>query len=188
MSSREALVQTYRWLRQHGLNDSHSGNASVREGDHFWITPTGACADSLQPDELVRCPVDGEIPAGASLDAPLHQAVYRRVADAATVLHSHGPHAIAMTFDGRDFVPDDFEGRYYFERIPVLDIAFDDYVSESPQRVAASLARIPVCVVRGHGVYVCAPDLDLAYKRTCSFESSARLSLLGRVAGTLPAR
>ena len=78
MVLREDLIRHYRWLRQYGLNDSHSGNASVRDGERVWITPTGACADLLEPQQLVQCSVDGSCGQGASLDAPLHIEVYRR--------------------------------------------------------------------------------------------------------------
>ena len=178
MDLRQSLVQYYRWLRQYGLNDSHSGNASVRSGGDFWITPSGACADTLTIDDLVHGQIDAPAPDGGSLDTPLHQAVYRANPAATAILHSHGPHSIAMTFDGRDFVPIDFEGQYYFDRIPVLDISLADYLTDSPGRVAAELAARPAAVVRGHGVYVCAESLDRAYKWTCSFESSARLAWL----------
>lgn len=185
MDPRLDLIRHYRWLRQYGLNDSHSGNISVRCGDHYWITPTGACADTLESDELVQCVV-GQPPApGASLDAPLHDATYRGNPQAGALIHSHGPYSVAATFAGEDFVPVDFEGQYYFARIPVLEIPYSDYVAASPQRVAAVLAEFPVAVVRGHGVYACAADLNLAYKWTCSFESSARTRLLALQAGTL---
>ena len=180
MDLREDLVRHYRWLRRYGLNDSHSGNASVRNGDDYWVTPTGACADTLVPDELIRCALSGEPAAGASLDARLHQAVYRHNPKARAVLHSHGPCSIAVTLDGSDFVPVDFEGQYYFPRVPVISIAYEDYVAESPQRVARILSGHPVTVVRGHGVYAWGESLNLAYKWTCSLESSARIWLLAR--------
>ena len=75
---RAEILHYYRQLRVYGCNDSHSGNASARAGETFWITPTGGGAESLAACELVRCPVAGDCPPGASLDAPLHQAVYRR--------------------------------------------------------------------------------------------------------------
>ncbi len=62
MALRDDLVQYYRWLRDYGYNDSHSGNASVREGDFIWVTPTGAFAELLKPHDLIACPLDGEIP------------------------------------------------------------------------------------------------------------------------------
>jgi 3',5'-cyclic AMP phosphodiesterase CpdA len=97
---REALVRYYRWLREHGLNDSHSGNASVRDGEAAWVTPTGCGGDTLVASDLVRCPLDGPVPEGASLDGPLHLAVYRANRAARSVLHSHGPWSIAVTLRG----------------------------------------------------------------------------------------
>jgi L-fuculose-phosphate aldolase len=186
MSLHHDLVQYYRWLRQYGLNDSHSGNASVRDGDRIWVTPTGACADTLRVEDLVACELSGDPAAGASLDAPLHQAVYRYNPEARAMLHSHCPHAVALTLDGKDFEPLDFEGAYYFGRIPVIAIAHERYVQEAPERVAQTLKAHPVAIVRGHGVYATARDLNLAYKWTCSLELSARTAWLARVAGTDP--
>ena len=180
MEPRADLVRHYRWLRRHGLNDSHSGNASVRDGGRIWVTPTGACADTLTAADLVACPLDGPPGTGASLDAPLHQAVYRASPAAGAVLHSHGSHSIAMTLGGGPFVPVDFEGQYYFPEVPVLEIPYERYVDDAPAAVAETLAEYCVCVVRGHGVYAVGETLNLAYKWTCSLELSARIAWLAR--------
>ncbi len=185
MDIRDQLLDHYRWLRQYGINDSHSGNASVRDGDTVWVTPTGACADTLTRDRLVACPLDGPPAAGASLDGALHLAVYRHNPAARAVLHSHGPHTVALTLDGRDFLPADFEGQYYFPRVPVLTIPHADYLAEAPERVAATLAEYPITVVRGHGVYAWGEVLDKAYKWTCSLEQSAKTAFIARQAGRL---
>lgn len=174
------LVRHYRLLRQHGLNDSHSGNASVKLGDRVLVTPTGCCADTLFPADLVECALAGQATEGASLDAPLHLAIYDAVPEARAVLHSHAPHAIALTLDADEFAPEDFEGQYYFGSVPVLGIPYDQYLQRAPQEVAAALTDSPVCIVRGHGVYARGETLDRAYKWTCSLESSARISWLRR--------
>lgn len=175
---RESLIRVYRWLRRYGLNDSHSGNISVREGATVWITPSGGCADTLHSDDLIAATPDAAPPAGASLDAALHLAVYRLVPDTGAMIHSHGPHAISMTLTGDAFTPIDFEGQFYFGTVPVLDIPFDRYVSDSPGRVAQALVESTVAIVRGHGVYARGATLDEAYKWTCSLESSARIGWL----------
>ena len=181
MSTRRAeLVRYYRWLRQYGLNDSHSGNASCRDGDSVWMTPTGCCADTLVEDMLIHCSVDEPAPEGATLDAALHLAVYLSVPDCAAVLHSHGPHTIAVTMSGDDFEPVDFEGRYYFGSVPVICIDDDRYLEESPAKVSRALAGNRIAVVRGHGSYAGAASLDLAYKWACSLESSARIAWLAQ--------
>ncbi len=185
MDMRETLVRYYRWLRQYGYNDSHSGNASVREGETLWITPTGACADTLIPTDLIHCGLDGRIGAGASTDARLHLLVYGRNPAARALLHSHGPYTVALTMDGEDFAPVDFEGQYYFERVPVITIPYATYFDQAPEAVAEALSRQPIAVVRGHGVYACAESLDLAYKWTCSLEQSAKTAFIAQQAGTL---
>ena len=185
MNIKTSLVQYYRWLRQYGLNDSHSGNASLRDGDIFWITPTGACADTLTETDLVACHLDGTIGDGASLDARLHLAVYRKKPQSTAIIHSHGAHSVAMTMNGEDFRPVDFEGQYYFTHIPVITIPYADYIDKSPEAVSDVLKDFPVTVVRGHGVYTCAESINLAYKWTCSFELSARTAWLAKTVGTI---
>ena len=164
------LVRHYRWLRQYGLNDSHSGNASLRDGDRMWVTPSGCCADLLAADDLLAAPID----------APLHAAVYRACPQARAVLHCHPPHLLALTFDGDDFVPRDFEGELYFPRIPVVSIPFNRYVADAPAMVAELLAEYTVAVVRGHGLYARGDSINLAYKWCCSVELSAHIELLTR--------
>ncbi len=184
MSAKADLVRHYRWLRRYGLNDSHSGNASVREGDTVWVTPTGACADTLTEDALVAAKLGEAPPEGASLDTSLHLNVYARNHDVAAVLHSHGPYTVALTLDGKDFCPTDFEGRYYFGHVPVIAIPFDKYTSESPTRVAELLAGHRICVVQGHGTYAGGRSVNLAYKWCCSLELSAKTAYIARTAGT----
>jgi len=182
---RQDLVRHYRWLRQYGYNDSHSGNASVRDREQFWVTPTGACADLLEVGQLVRCPVDGGPCEGASLDAALHALVYRKNPQANALLHSHGAYSVAMTMQGKDFIPRDFEGQYYFDHIPVISIPYDRYLDLAADAVSEALVEHKVAVVRGHGVYAVAESINLAYKWTCSFELSAKTSFLAGQAGTL---
>jgi molybdopterin-guanine dinucleotide biosynthesis protein MobB len=182
---RGELVRYYRLLHVHRCNDSHSGNASVRDGDGFWVTRRGACADTLVPRELVFCPLEGGCPEGASSDAATHAEVYRRRPEARAMLHSHGPYSVAMSFAGQDFRPADFEARHYFELVPVLNVPFETYAEEAPAAVAEALAEHPVCMVRGHGVYAWGESLDLAYKWTTSLELSAKTFVIARQAASV---
>jgi L-fuculose-phosphate aldolase len=183
MNIREDLVRYYRWLRRYGYNDSHSGNASVRDGDTIWMTPTGACADTLTAEELIACSIHGRCTAGASTDAPMHVCIYQQNSQARAVLHSHGPYSVALTFSGEDFAPIDFEGQLYFPTVQVITIPYENYSHQSPARVASALVQHPIAIVRGHGVYACGKSLDLAYKWTCSLEQSAKTAFIAKQAG-----
>ena len=180
MVTRHDLDQYYKWLRQYGYNDSHSGNISGRDGNTVWITPTGACADTLEAKDFISCSLDEAIPQGASGDANLHLAVYRENPDAQAIIHSHCPHAVALTLGGEDFIPADFEGQLYFPRVPVVSVPYELYFEEAAARVAATLAEYPICIVRGHGVYAWGETLNLAYKWTCSLELSAKTAFISR--------
>lgn len=185
MNPKDELVRYYRLLRQHGYNDSHSGNASVRDSDRVWVTPTGACADTLLSDELIACRPGESPPAGASLDAALHLAVHAVRPDIGAVLHSHGHHAVGLTLGGQDFIPPDFEGGFYFPRVPVLNVDYQRYTEDSPERVAETLREHTVCIVRGHGIYARGENLDRAYKWSCSLEQSARTAYVALQAGLI---
>ena len=180
---REQLVDAYRLLRRYGLNDSHSGNASVRDGDTVWVTPSGCCADTLEAEDLVTCSLEDGPGTGASLDARLHLEVYRAQPAARCLLHYHGVHLIALTLDGDDFQPLDFEGAYYFATIPTADAPYRDYVERSPALISELLAEHKVAVYRGHGIYAWGETVDQAYKWACSAEHSAHIAYLrGRMA------
>ena len=183
MFERFKLLRYYRWLRRYGLNDSHSGNASLRVDNTVWITPTGGGADTLNVSRLIKCQLAAPPPPGASLDAPLHLLVYQQNPKARAVLHSHNPYTVALTLNGKDFSPVDFEGWYYFNKVPVITIPYQDYVKEAPQQVAEVLAKHRLAIVRGHGVYAQAETLDLAYKWLCSIELSAKTAFIAQQAG-----
>lgn len=174
------LVEHYRWLRQNGNNDSHSGNASFRWHDEIWISPTGCCADTLTPEDLVCCHIDGTMEEGASLDAALHIQVYQQRPEVQSVIHSHGPYTIALTLNGEDFNPIDFEGQYYFPHVPVITIPYEHYIEQAPSAVAEVLKAHKVAVVKGHGIYSCAESINLAYKWSCSVELSAKIACLAK--------
>ena len=182
---RDVLVRYSQWLRRSGFNDAETGNASVRLGERFWITPSGAGADELRREDLIPCGMDGEIADAASVDAEIHRAIYRARPEAGAVLHSHGPYSVAVSFAGRDFAPSDFEGRRLLGSVPVLSIEPDQHLEEGPARIAEALADYPICAVAGHGVYARGRELKEAYRSTATLELSARIYVIGREAAAI---
>lgn len=69
---------------------------------------------------------------------------------------------------------------------PVHSIPQALYFDEAPPAVAVALAARRVAILRGRGVYACGTDLDLAYRRACALELSAKTAILARLA-RLPA-
>jgi len=180
MDNKEALIRFYRLLRQHGLNDSHSGNISYLHESEFFITATGSCADLVEAKDIVHCTMNDTPVPEASLDQHAHRAIYRHNPEARAVIHSHNPYTVALTLNGEDFIPVDLEGQYYFPRVPVVSISFKTYFEHSPILIATALAEYPVVVVRGHGVYAQGKSLELAYKWVSSLEQSAKTAFIAQ--------
>ncbi|MEW4981582.1 MAG: class II aldolase/adducin family protein [Cycloclasticus sp.] len=178
MPQQEQLCFYYRLLRQHGLNDSHSGNGSVRLSDAFAITKTGACADTIKVDELIHCHLNKPPPENASLDASIHQSIYQTNERYQAVLHAHNPYTIALTLHSQQFSPVDFEGKLYFGDLQVIECEAKRYLEVMPKRICESLKQQPIAIVQSHGVYAAAGSLELAYKWLCSIEQSAKIKWL----------
>ncbi len=185
MNIKDDLVRYHHWLRHYGLNDSHSGSTSVREGDVLWITPTDCCADALTSGDLVECPLEGPEGKGACAETPLHLAVFLANAQVRALLHSHGPYTVAMTMDNEEFLPGGDPRQFGAARVPVITIPYDDYPRQAPKMLAEVLGQFPVAVVRGHGVFACADTLGLAYKWTCALEHSAKTAFIAGQAGKI---
>jgi L-fuculose-phosphate aldolase len=180
MTKEQQLVFYYQLLRQHSLNDSHSGNGSVRLNDAFVVTKTGACADTIKQSELVHCHFDTPLPDNASLDAGIHQFIYQNNTGCQAVLHAHNPYTIALTLQSEKLSPIDFEGKLYFGDLPVIQCEATQYLEVMPQRISDCLKQHPVAIVQSHGVYAAADNLELAYKWLCSLEQSAKINWLSK--------
>jgi L-fuculose-phosphate aldolase len=73
------------------------GKGSVPGGDEVGLTPSGARGDTLIRGVPVACPLEQQAGREASRDGPLHLAGDRAQPGVGWVLHSHGPHAIALS-------------------------------------------------------------------------------------------
>jgi len=178
MTHQHDLIVYYQLLRQHGLNDSHSGNGSVREQDNYCITKTGACADTIKTDELVHCAINSPPTNGASLDALIHQTIYQTDNKYNAILHAHNPYTIALSLSCSVFQPVDFEGKLYFGDLRIIECDEKNYHDVMPKTISECLQTQPVAIVKSHGVYAAAENLNLAYKWLCSLEQSAKIKWL----------
>ncbi|MCJ7498951.1 class II aldolase/adducin family protein [bacterium] len=161
-----------------GLNNSHSGNLSVRLGDRVVITRRGAMLGELAADDLVDVGLieDDSGIALASTEVKVHRAIFAATSHLA-IVHAHPRTATALSM-GRDFlVPVDDEGRYYFKRIPVLavraSIGSDDLERELP----AMLKDYPIVMVRGHGAFAVGGNLEEGLQITHALEWSCDILL-----------
>jgi L-fuculose-phosphate aldolase len=163
-----------------GLNNSNSGNLSIRDGDSMLITATGAMLHRLSDGDLIRTSLlstDANC-ALASSEYSVHKAIYANT-DAAAIVHAHCPHLVALSFLQDHITPMDGEGLYYFPAgIPVLSVK-NSIASEEVALAAPNfLGKYSAVLVRGHGLFAVGKDLCNAYQRVSSLEHSAKISFI----------
>ncbi|MDF1534926.1 MAG: class II aldolase/adducin family protein [bacterium] len=162
-----------RILFQAGLNNSHSGNMSVRLGDRVVITRRGAMLGELAGDDLVQVglAVDDSGIALASTEVGVHRAIYAATSHLA-VVHTHPRAATALSMTRDHIVPVDDEGRYYFKRVPVLSVAASIGSVDLERELPALLKDFPIVMVRGHGAFAVGGNLEEGLQITHALEWS----------------
>jgi len=174
----EEFIRIGRILFEAGLNNSHSGNMSVRVGDRVVVTRRGAMLGEMAAGDLVDVGLaeDDSGIALASTEVRVHRAVYGATSHLA-VVHAHPRAATAFSM-GRDFiVPVDEEGRYYFKRIPVLDLEASIGSADLEKELPALLKDYPIVMVRGHGTFAAGGSLEEGLQITHALEWSCDILL-----------
>ena len=164
------------------LNNSHSGNMSVRQNRMTVITRTGSMLHRLEHSDLIETLLEGEDANTtlASRELPIHRAIYTGTG-AEAIVHAHPPHVVALSFRCDLITPIDAEGTYYFPRgVPVVTVRNAVGSDEVARVVPPVLRDCPIAVVRGHGTFAIGPDLETCLHWTSSLDNIARIILLAR--------
>jgi L-fuculose-phosphate aldolase len=172
------FVRIGRTLFDAGLNNSHSGNMSIRVQDGIVISRHGAMLGDLGAGDLVVLGLDytGEDIAFASIEFELHRAIYLST-PALAVIHTHPRSATVLSLKYDEILPVDMEGRYYFERVPVAAVGRASGSEELIQGLPSLLRGCPVVVVRGHGVFAIGENLEKCLQVSHSLEWSCDILL-----------
>ena len=105
--SREALLNSALALQALGLNQGTSGNASVRQGDGFLITPSGMPIDEMNANSMVEMNMHGEaLSAGKpSSEWRFHRDIYHAKPEVGAVIHTHSMFATTLACLRKDIPP-----------------------------------------------------------------------------------
>jgi L-fuculose-phosphate aldolase len=159
-----------------GLNNSHSGNISMRVGNRMFIKRRGAMLGYLEPDDIVEVELyrmDGNL-AIASTESRVHASIYINT-EALAVVHAHSLATTALSLVRDEIIPIDVEGGYFIKKVPVLDFEYASGSKEMEDILPKYLENYKVAVVRGHGIFSCAATLEEALFYIHSVESSAQM-------------
>jgi ribulose-5-phosphate 4-epimerase/fuculose-1-phosphate aldolase len=181
---RQAIVEAGRWLSARGLAPGSSGNISLRLGDGWLITPTGAPLGRLDGARLSRLdesgePADGDPP---TKERPLHLAVYEARPPTGAVVHLHSTWAVALAcLQGLESRPA-LAPLTPYQVMRVHPIGIVPYArpgsTEIAQLVRARAQDHAVLLLANHGPVVAGTTLDEAVFAGEELEEVARLHFL----------
>lgn len=158
---RAELVETARAMAAAGLNKGSAGNLSVRDGEGFWITPTGLAAVALRPEEIPFMRLDSSWRGTRqpSSEWRFHRDVYAARPEAGAVLHAHSPYAVSLACLRRDIPP----FHYMIARFGGDTVRCSAYATFGTQELSdaalAALAGRNACLLANHGLLLHGRDL-----------------------------
>ena len=122
-----AITEAGRRLYMRGMVAANDGNIScLVSKDQFWITASGVSKGFLQPENMVKLNLAGEIIAGKapSSETALHIAIYKANNDIGGIVHAHPPYATAFALTGIPLInPELDEARIALGDVPLAAYA-----------------------------------------------------------------
>ncbi len=189
MYARERLAEVCRMLYDRNLTVSAGGNMSVRISDEeVLITPSGTNKGLLNPDDMVKLSLDGEVLSRGkpSIEHRFHLALYRMNPETNAVVHCHPLYCTALAVSGKDIrcniTP---EGVLLLGSVPT--VPYFTPGSEELVEAVAKEGRSMAMIMAKHGALTQGRTLIEAYNRMEELEFQARLQILAGDVGDLPA-
>ena len=182
---REHLAEQYRYVEQIGLNELSSGNLSCRFEDGMLISPSGASADNMTPDSVVRVSLDGEWEGDRkpSSEWRMHAAVYLSKPSAEAVVHTHSDYCVAlasqlMPLPGFHYLVGSFGGN------DVPCVPYSTFGTQSlGDDAAKALETRTACLLGNHGMICRGKNLKSAVNLAHRLEIMCRQYVLTRQLG-----
>jgi len=151
-------------LFNRGLVSALGGNVSARipGSNEFWITPSGIFKGELNPDDLVKLDLDGNIIEGflrPSIEWPMHAAIYRVRPDVNAVVHAHNPFTLGLALAGVGLKPISVEAVMVLRRVEIVPFAFPgtDQLAKLVAEAASKGAR--AIILQNHGIVALGANL-----------------------------
>lgn len=178
LETRQAVIDTCRWLLTQGYVFGTWGNISVRlDSGNILITPTRVGYAEMTPDDLVVLAPDGTRLQGfrlATSERELHRGILNLRPDVQAVIHTHSPFAMAAAALNSEIPPLSEEMcQIIGGSIPITPhfVASEKH-TELGEVASAALGGKNALLIRNHGPICCGRTLEEA-KVCCQITEKA---------------
>jgi ribulose-5-phosphate 4-epimerase/fuculose-1-phosphate aldolase len=183
-AERDSVCRLAKSLFDRGLTIGSSGNISVRLDDGWLMTPTGSSMGSLDPNEISKLDLAGNLISGKNptKESFLHIAMYDERPDSGAVVHLHSTHSVAVScladIDKKNVLPP--ITAYYVMKIGKLPLV--PYFPPGDINLAKAVKEMAsdhhAVLLANHGPVVAGKTLEDAVYAIEELEETARLFLL----------
>lgn len=200
LSLRVDLALALRAAAYHGLSEGICNHFSVMlpgDADKFLLNPRGLHWSEVQAEDIVMCNAAGEQLAGRHPVEPtamfIHAAVHR-ITGHAVVLHTHMPHATALTLTTQRALDTALsQGAMRFHGPVAVDENYNGLALDmgEGERIAramlvpgqAKAVAKEIAFLGNHGIVVCGSRIDYAYDDLYYLERECQLQVLALSTG-----
>lgn len=189
---RADLALALRAAAHHGLAEGVCNHFSVELPDQsgrFLLNPRGLLWHEVQADDIVLVDTAGTALAGRhpveSTAMFIHAAIHR-IARQPCVLHTHMPHATALTLTAdRALNPTLSQTAMRFHGRLAVDAHYNGLALDAAEgeRIARAMGGADVVFLANHGVVVCGPQLAHAYDDLYYLERACQAQVLAQSTG-----
>jgi ribulose-5-phosphate 4-epimerase/fuculose-1-phosphate aldolase len=189
---RADLALALRAAAHHGLAEGVCNHFSVELPDssgRFLLNPRGLLWQEVQAGDVVLVDAAGNVLAGRHPVEPtamfIHAAIHR-IARQPCVLHTHMPHATALTLTAdRALDPTLSQTAMRFHGRLAVDAHYNGLALDAAEgeRIARAMGSADVVFLANHGVVVCGPQLAHAYDDLYYLERACQAQVLAQSTG-----
>lgn len=190
---RADLALALRAAALHGLAEGVCNHFSVELPDRsgrFLLNPRGLLWSEVGADDVVMIDAEGRKLAGRHEVEPtamfIHAALHR-IAGKACVLHTHMPHATALTLTAARALDTTLsQNAMRFHGRVAVDAHYNGLALDASEgeRIAHALDGADVAFLGNHGVVVCGARIDHAYDDLYYLERACQAEVLARASGS----
>lgn len=153
---KKEICEVMKRLFNRGLVSALGGNISARipGAKGFWITPSGVFKGELEPEDLVKVDLSGNVVEGLmkpSVETPFHATIFAKREDVNAVVHCHNPVATGLALAGISIQPVTIESAVVLRKVQIVPWAFPgtDVLAEL---IGKHIMGARALILQNHGV------------------------------------
>lgn len=167
-----------------GVNDTHSGNISLKEDNKIFITSRSAQLSDLKESDIIEASFDDEAAdsKNVSSDLSIHRLIYK-IKDAKAIIHAHPPNALALCVTENKILPQDMKGQSLFPQgISIIKTKPGTDPDEISRQLTGPISESRnLIIIKGYGTFAYAGSVDEALEITTSLELSSKIWLFSKL-------